>query len=74
MKTSEFVVCISNEGFEASLELKKIYEVVMDSVASSHDQTRIIDESGEDYVYPSNFFVNIDLPASLRAQLSEVAQ
>ena len=73
MKTSEFVVCISNEGFEASLELKKIYEVVTDSVASSHDQTRIIDESGEDYVYPSNFFVNIELPASLRAQLSEVA-
>ena len=73
MKTSEFVVCISNEGFEASLELKKIYEVVTDSVASSHDQTRIIDESGEGYVYPSNFFVNIDLPASLRAQLSEVA-
>ena len=73
MKTSEFVVCISNEGFEASLELKKIYEVVTDSVASSHDQTRIIDESGEDYVYPSSFFVNIELPASLRAQLSEVA-
>ena len=73
MKTSEFVVCISNEGFEASLELKKIYEVVTDSVASSHDQTRIIDESGEDYVYPSNLFVNIELPASLRAQLSEVA-
>jgi hypothetical protein len=73
MKTSEFVVCISNEGFEASLELKKIYEVVTDSVASSHDQTRIIDESGEGYVYPSSFFVNIDLPASLRAQLSEVA-
>ena len=73
MKPSEFVVCISNEGFEASLELKKIYEVVTDSVASSHDQTRIIDESGEGYVYPSNFFVNIDLPASLRAQLSEVA-
>ena len=73
MKTSEFVVCISNEGFEASLELKKIYEVVADSVASSHDQVRIIDESGEDYVYPSNFFVSIELPASLRAQLSEVA-
>ena len=73
MKISEFVVCISNEGFEASLELKKIYEVVADSVASSHDQVRIIDESGEDYVYPSNFFVNIELPASLRAQLSEVA-
>ena len=73
MKTSEFVVCISNEGYEASLELKKIYEVVADSVASSHEQIRVIDESGEDYLYFSKLFVSIDLPASLRAQLSEVA-
>ena len=73
MKSSEFVVCISNEGYEASLELKKIYEVVADSVATSHKQIRIIDESGQDYLYPSSFFVSIELPASLRAQLSEVA-
>ena len=73
MKTSKFVVCIINEGYEASLELKKIYEVLEDSVAASHNQIRIIDESGEDYLYPPNFFVRIELPASLRAQLSEVA-
>lgn len=73
MKTSKFVVCITNEGYEASLELKKIYEVVEDSVAASHDQIRVIDESGEDYLYPSSFFVSIKLPAALRAQLSEVA-
>ena len=73
MKSSEFVVCISNEGYEASLEPKKIYEVVADSVATSHTQIRIIDESGQDYLYPSSFFVSIELPASLRAQLSEVA-
>ncbi len=73
MKSSNFVVCINNKEFEVSLELRKIYEVVEDTIASSHDQLRIIDESGEDYLYPSNLFVGIDLPAALRAQLSDAA-
>ena len=73
MKSSNFVVCINNKEFEVSLELRKIYEVVEDTIASSHDQLRIIDESGEDYLYPSSLFVGIDLPAALRAQLSDAA-
>ncbi len=73
MKTSKFVVCVTNTGYEASLEFKKIYEVVEDSVATSHSQVRVIDESGEDYLYPSEFFAGIELSPSLQAQLAEVA-
>ena len=73
MKNYPLVICISNEGYGASLELKKIYEVVADPESATREQIRIIDESGEDYLYPSRLFIGIDLPESLRARLSEVA-
>ena len=56
-----FAVCIKNEGYAASLELRKIYEVMPDEHASNHQMTRVVDESNEDYLYPSNFFIPIDL-------------
>jgi hypothetical protein len=57
-----FVVCIKNEGYAASLELRKIYEVIPDEHAANHQMIRVVDESGEDYLYPSDFFIPIDLP------------
>ena len=48
-----YVICINNEGYEVSLELRKLYEIVEDPTASEHDQLRVIDESGDDYLYPS---------------------
>ena len=68
-----FVICINNEGFEVSLELRKLYQVVEDAVASKHGQIRVIDESGDDYLYPANFFVGIDLPNDIRAQVQNAA-
>jgi hypothetical protein len=58
----QFAVCISNEGYPASLELRKIYQVVHDAKAAQHKLVRVIDESGEDYLYPERLFVPIELP------------
>ncbi|MDQ3651627.1 MAG: hypothetical protein M3458_15415 [Acidobacteriota bacterium] len=58
----KFAVCINNEGYPASLELRKIYQVMPDEKAAKHNLVRVIDESGEDYFYPERFFVRIVLP------------
>ena len=65
-----FAVCLRNEGYEVSLEKRKIYEVVPDSDAAKHEQIRVIDESGEDYLYPEKFFAEIELPQPLRRALA----
>ena len=65
-----FVVCIKNEGYAASLELRKIYEVVQDDLAADHQMIRVIDESGEDYLFPVDFFISIDLPKPVEQALS----
>jgi hypothetical protein len=65
-----FVVCLRNEGYEVSLEKRKIYELLPDVEAANHDQIRVIDESGEDYLYPESFFAEIELPQPLRRALT----
>ncbi len=57
-----FVVCINNEGYPASLELRKIYRVLPDAKGANHGLMRVVDESGDDYLYPARFFVPIQLP------------
>jgi hypothetical protein len=64
-----FVVCVDNRGYPASLELRKIYRVVPDAAAVRHAQVRIIDESGEDYLYPQKYFMAIELPRPVEAAL-----
>jgi hypothetical protein len=66
MKRNElqFVVCVKNKGYSASLELRKLYQVVTDETASKLHQIRVIDESGEDYLYPEEYFVPVRLPQS----------
>jgi hypothetical protein len=61
-KEPKFVVCIENKSYPASLEFGKIYRVLEDEKAARHQMLRIIDESGEDYLYPEKFFVDIKLP------------
>ncbi len=60
---SRFVVCIKNEGYEASLEIRKIYRVVADSEGDAKSLVRTVDESGEDYLFPADYFVPIQIPA-----------
>jgi hypothetical protein len=66
----KFVVCVKNEGYGASLELRKIYEVVLDAKAAEHGLVRVVDESGEDYLYPEAYFLPIDLPQHLEEAIA----
>ena len=54
---ARFVLCVRNEGYPAGLELRKMYRVLADERASKRHQLRVIDESGEDYLYPEEYFV-----------------
>ena len=65
-QTARFAVCIANEGYEASLERNKIYAVVEDCDATADGDIRIVDESGEDYLYPSTWFVMIEVPQAVQ--------
>ena len=69
---TQFVVCINNEGYAASLELRKIYQVLIDDHAADHHLVRVIDESGEDYLYPEDWFKRIVLsPPEHRTHFEE---
>jgi len=67
--SSEFVVCISNTGYEASLELHKIYLVVPDEDAAADGDIHVVDESGEDYLYPASRFTPIKVPTAVEKSL-----
>jgi hypothetical protein len=64
--SKQFVVCVQNEGYSASLEKRKIYVALRDPAAEKHGQLRVIDESGDDYLYPKAFFRSIALPQSIK--------
>ena len=64
--TKRFVVCLKNKGYEVSLERRKIYQVLPDAEAAKRRQVRVVDESGEDYLYPQSFFAPIELPQPIR--------
>jgi hypothetical protein len=67
-KGSQYVVCVKNDDYPASLELHKIYRLMSDSAAIKVGMLRVVDESGEDYLYPGDYFVAIKLtPAVERA-------
>ena len=66
MQSKQLVVCIDNEGYLASLEKRKIYVALADKAAEKQGLLRIIDESGEDYLYPKTFFRAIELPQSVK--------
>jgi hypothetical protein len=66
-------ICLDNAGFEVSLERRKIYVAVPDTRAERHGHLRIIDESGEDYLYPSERFVPAELPLSTRRAILRAA-
>jgi hypothetical protein len=67
------VVCISNEGHPTSLETRKIHVTLRDRLAERHGLLRIIDESGEDYLYPKAFFRSIALPQSVKKAVLSAA-
>ncbi len=68
-----FVVCVINDEYDGALELRKIYEVLEDADAAPHDLIRVIDESGEDYLYPRDWFLPIQLPHDVAEAIAEIA-
>ncbi len=69
----KYAVCIKNTGYPAALELRKIYQVIPDAQADEMDQLRVIDESGEDYFYPKEFFLVVELPHAITRALQQLA-
>jgi hypothetical protein len=61
---TDFALCVKDGGYPESLEVRKVYRVVPDADAISHGLIRVVDESGEDYLYPEDLFVPIELPAA----------
>ena len=67
---TQYVVCVRNKDYTASLELRKIYAVIPDPDAEAHGMIRLVDESGEDYLYPRSLFVPIKLPQTVSHALA----
>lgn len=70
---NSLAVCLKNDGYEASLERRKIYVVLPDDEAAKHSLLRVIDESGDDYLYPRESFAALDLPPALRRTVMAAA-
>jgi hypothetical protein len=68
-RSSGFVVCIDNSGYAASLELRKLYRVVPDAKAADDGDIRVVDESGEDYLYPASRFAPVRVSAATEESL-----
>jgi hypothetical protein len=66
---TKFAVCINNKGFEASLEVGKLYEIVSDAEAEDDEMIRVIDEDGEDYLFEAKIFYPLVLPSDLATTL-----
>ena len=71
MADSRFVICIDNSEYPASLEMHKIYRIMTDEDAEQEGDLRVIDESGEDYLYPAANFVRVEFPADVKIALDK---
>jgi hypothetical protein len=69
----EYVICVSNDGYPASLELRKVYRIVPDQLAATRHFVRVVDESGEDYLYPEHFFVPIEVPQAAQNAFAQAS-
>ncbi len=69
-----FAVCVKNKGYEVSLELRKIYQVIPDISAARHHKIRVIDESGEDYLFPERYFSKVTLPSRTKERIVELVE
>lgn len=71
-RETSYVVCLENSGYPAALELRKIYLRLADPRAEEDGLIRVVDESGEDYLYPSRFFADIAVPAAIERAFAGV--
>jgi hypothetical protein len=73
MDHSKFVLCIDDSDYKASLILGKVYPVIPDPKAAKDDLVRIVDESGEDYLYDKSHFVFVDFTSAVRKKILALA-
>jgi hypothetical protein len=71
-KSSQYLLCIDNSDYPASLETRKVYRTIPDALAMSRNFVRVIDESGEDYLYPADLFVPIEVPTAAKEAFTSV--
>ncbi len=69
---SRYVLCVSNQGYPASLERRKVYRQIPDGEAARRGLIRVVDESGQGYLYPKGRFVSISLPKAAARRFSSV--
>lgn len=69
-----FAVCLNNDGYQASLEIGKLYRVIPDNEAATHGYIRVVDESGEDYAYSRDRFFPVELPSNIEQALLAASQ
>lgn len=69
-KFPKFAICINNKAYPVSLELHKIYRIIPDENAEAEGDLRVIDESGQDYLFPTQYFLLLALPATVIKQLN----
>ena len=69
----KYVICFNNEGYAASLEVRKLYELIPDAKAEARNCIRIVDEDGEDYVYPEKMFMAMEISESVSRALHKKA-
>ena len=70
---ARFVVCVKNKGYRVSLELGKLYRSLPDREAEHHLMRRVVDDSGEDYLYPCDWFIELRLPPAAKRALSSIS-
>jgi hypothetical protein len=70
----QFVLCVENESNPESLEILKVYRALPDAEGQRHKLIRVIDESGEDYLYPKDYFVRVELSPAARKRFAEASE
>lgn len=69
----QYVVCIRNDGYRASLQVRRLYRILPDAEAKKRDLLRVIDESGEDYLFPAKLFATVELPEAVGRKLTKAS-
>lgn len=72
LRGAYYVLCVKNDGYPSSLDVRKIYRALRDPDAEKHGQIRVIDESGSDYLFSSRYFVRLPMPAAARRALAVI--
>lgn len=73
IEKQRFVICVNNKDYPSSLQLWKVYRVLPDDKGNRHKMLRVIDESGEDYLFSASYFVPVELPKAVESALLAAA-